>query len=489
MPPTPRWPRTLLLLAALPATALAGCATNPVTGQRQLSLVSQSQEIQIGQQAAQEAAQSIGLVEDQALQDYVQRIGAGLAARSERPDLPWTFRVVDDPTPNAFALPGGYIFVTRGLLGIVNSEAELASVLGHEIGHVTARHSVTQISRAQLAQIGLGVGSILFPGAAQQLGGLASGGLQLLFLSYGRDAERQADDLGFRYARGQGYDVREMADVFRALERVGEQEGRSPLPSWLATHPAPAERIRAVEARLDTAALPAGLAARRAEYLQRIDGLVYGENPRSGYFRDGVFLHPELRFRIAFPQGWATQNLPQAVTAVSPRQDAVMQLTLAEGVATPEAAAQRFFAQGVQQGQTGRETINGLPGVVGYFRAQTQQGVVEGVAGWVSYGGRVYQVIAYTGAGGLGAYDRVFRQTLGSFAQLTDPQALAVQPNRLRVVRVDRRMTLAEFNQRFPSAIPLPELAIVNGVADAGAVLEAGTQAKRVVAGTAAAGG
>lgn len=482
---TLRWPRPKLLAAALCATALAGCAVNPVTGERQLSLVSESQEIQIGQQASQEAAQSIGLVEDAALQAYVQRIGAGLAARSERPGLPWSFRVVDDAVPNAFALPGGYVFVTRGLLGIVNSEAELASVLGHEIGHVTARHSVTQISRTQLAQIGLGVGSILFPGAAQQLGGLASGGLQLLFLSYGRDAERQADDLGFRYARAEGYDVREMADVFAALQRVGEAEGQSPLPSWLSTHPAPAERIRAVQARLDTANLPAGLAARRAEYLQRVDGLAYGENPRNGFFRGGLFMHPELRFRIAFPQGWATQNLPQAVTAVSPRQDAVMQLMLAEGAGSPEAAAQRFFAQGVQQGQTARQTVNGLPAVVGYFRAQTQQGVVDGVAAWVSYGGNVYQLISYTGSGQLGAYEQVFRQTAESFAQLTDPQALAVQPARIRVVRVDRRMTLAEFNQRYPSTIPLAELAIANGVADGNSVLEAGTQAKRVVAGTA----
>lgn len=477
-----QWRR--LALAALCAAPLAGCAVNPVTGERQFALVSESQEIQIGQQAAQEVTQSIGLVQDQALQDYVQRIGAALAARSERPGLPWTFRVVDDPTPNAFALPGGYIFVTRGLLGLVDSEAELASVLGHEIGHITARHQVTQISRAQLAQLGLGVGSILFPGAAQQLGGLASGGLQLLFLSYGRDAERQADDLGFRYARTQGYDVREMANVFRALQRVGEAEGQSPLPSWLATHPAPAERIQAVQARIDTANLPAGLANRRAEYLQRINGLVYGENPRNGYFREGVFLHPELRFRMTFPQGWATQNLPQAVTALSPRRDAVIQLTLS-GDATPEAAAQRFFAQGVQQGQTGRETVNGLPAVVGYFRAQTEQGVVDGVAGFVTYGGRTYQVIAYTSGGQLSGYDRTFRQVIGSFAQLTDPQALAVQPNRISIVRLDRSMTLTEFNQRYPSVIPLTELAIINGVAEGNSVLQNGSQVKRVVRGTA----
>jgi len=121
---------------------VAACATNPVTGKRELSLVSEQQEIQMGQEGAQQVAQEIGLINDQALQQYVQGIGAAIAAKSERPNLPWTFRVVDDPSPNAFALPGGFIFVTRGLLGLMNNEAELASVVGHEIGHVTARHSV-----------------------------------------------------------------------------------------------------------------------------------------------------------------------------------------------------------------------------------------------------------------------------------------------------------------------------------------------------------
>src|SRR3982751_2989188 len=159
---------------------VAACATNPVTGKRELSLVSEQQEIQMGQEGAQQVAQEIGLINDQALQNYLQGVGAAIAAKSERPNLPWTFRVVDDPTPNAFALPGGYIFVTRGLLGMMTSEAELASVLGHEIGHVTAKHQVTMISRAQLAQIGLGLGSVLLP-QLQNLGGLANTGLQLLF--------------------------------------------------------------------------------------------------------------------------------------------------------------------------------------------------------------------------------------------------------------------------------------------------------------------
>ncbi|HEX2189516.1 MAG TPA: M48 family metalloprotease [Longimicrobiaceae bacterium] len=486
MIPVPLRKLRVLALAALLGAGLPGCVINPVTGQRQIALVSESQEIQMGQQAAQEAAQSLGLVDDDALQAYVQRLGARLAAESERPGLPWAFRVVDDATPNAFALPGGYIFVTRGMLNLMDSEAELAAVLGHEIGHVTARHSVTQITRAQLAQLGLGVGSILFPSAAQQLGGLASGGLQLLFLSHGRDAERQADELGFKYALREGYDVREMDDIFASLQRIGDTQGQSPVPSWASTHPAPEERIRAARARADTVPGVERLALRRAEYLGQIDGLVYGENPRNGFFQDGVFLHPELRFRLQFPQGWQTQNLPQAVLAGSPRQDAVIQLTLA-GTGSAEEAAQRFLGQqGIQVGQTFRDRVNGIPVAGSSFQAQTQQGVVAGEVAFLEYGGRVYQLLAYTSASAFGSYDRLFRQVIGTFAPLTDARALAAQPNRLDIVRLDRAMTLSEFNRRYPSVVPIAELALINQVADANASIPAGTLVKRVAAGQAA---
>jgi len=463
----------------------AGCATNPVTGRRQISLVSEAQEVQLGQQSAVQVTQEIGLVPDSALQRYVQNIGGTLAAASERPALPWTFRVVDDPTPNAFALPGGYIFLTRGMLALMNSEAELASVLGHEIGHVTAKHQVTMMSRAQLAQIGLGLGSVLVP-RLQNLGGLASGGLQLLFLSYSRDAERQADDLGFRYAVGQRYDAREMARVFQSLQRVSETErarsGRSPLPSYLASHPGEPERIASVQARAAT--VPAGTATRveAASYLNRLSGMVYGENPRQGYFQQGIFLHPDLRFSIVFPSGWQTQNLPQAVTGGSPRQDAIIQLTLAQQVRTADDAARRFFQQqGVQAGQGGRTTVNGFPAVVVYFQAQTQQGIIAGIAQWLEKDGQVYQVLAYSPGQVFQQYEGTFRQTLNSFASVTDPAVLNIRPNRIRVVRLPQAMTLAQFNTRYPSSIPIEELAIMNQVAGAGTSLPSGAMVKRVV--------
>jgi predicted Zn-dependent protease len=465
--------------AAAACALAAGCATNPVTGRRQLALVSEPQEIQLGRQASQEVAQQLGLVENEALQQYVQRVGEELARESERPALPWTFRVVDDPTPNAFALPGGYIFMTRGMMNLIDSEAELAAVLGHEIGHVTARHSVTQISRAQLAQLGLGVGSIFFPEAAQTFGGLAQTGMQLLFLRYGRDAERQADELGFRYALRERYEVREMDDVFATLMRLGEASGRSSLPSWMASHPAEPERIRSAQARADTVtARP--LAVRRDEYLARIDGLIYGDNPRQGFFRDGVFLHPDLRFRIDFPQGWRTQNLPQAVNALSPQQDAVLQLTTAQGAGAEDAARRFLSQQGIRPGQGSRQGINGNPAVVSYFQAQTQQGVVTGMAAFVEYGGRTYQLLAFAPAQAFARHEPTFRRVIGSFAQVSDPAVLNVRPNRVDIVRTTRQMTLAELNRQHPSVIPLAELAILNQVEGESSVLPAGSW-KRVV--------
>lgn len=474
---------TLALTAGLAATAAAGgCAVNPVTGERQFSLISESQEISMGQEYARQVEASIGLVGDDGLQAYVSGIGETLAAGSERPQLPWRFSVVDDPTPNAFALPGGFIFVTRGLLALMNSEAELATVLGHEIGHVTAKHSVTQMSRQQIAQIGLGLGSVFVPEVAQ-VSDLAGAGLQLLFLKYGRDDEHQADDLGFRYAFDNHYDVRQMADVFRSLERAGESAGQSPVPAWLSTHPFPAERIERTNQRVAALERPLPeLNASESEFLAQVDGVVYGANPRNGFFRGSAFLHPDLRFRIDFPEGWQFQNTTQAVMAGSPQQDALIQLTLAQG--TPEAAAQQFLSQqGIQGTSPARETINGLPAVSMQFEAQSQDAAVRGLALYIAYEDDTYQLLAYSTANRFSGYRTAFEQSLGSFDELTDAQALGVQPDRIEIVQVPEDMTLAQFNQRYPSEIDIAELALINQLTGPDQHIPAGTRMKQVVGG------
>lgn len=471
---------------AIPALlSLAACATNPVTGERELVLVSESQEIQMGQGAKQQVEASLGLVEDPRLQAYVDGIGQRLAAASERPDLPWSFGVIDDPTPNAFALPGGPIYITRGLMNLMDNEAELASVLGHEIGHITARHAVSQLSRAQLAQIGLVAGMILAPEITQTFGGLASQGLQLLFLKYGRDDERQADDLGYRYAGTLNYDVREMVDVFAQLARAGEMAGRSPLPSWLSTHPYPEERIARIQERLaqEDPTLLDQTERARERYLRTIDGLVYGDDPRKGYFEGDLFLHPDLRFRWQLPRGWNTQNMTQAVIGVSPREDAALQLTLAQGGSASQAANAFLSQQGLRVEQGGRTTINGLTAYSALFRANTQQGELAGRIVFIEYDGRVYQILGYSPLSRFSAYDDVFRASLGSFGPLTDPAALAVRPNRVDIVEVPSRMTLGEFQSRLPSVIPMDELALINQVTGPDAVLGRGVLVKRVVEG------
>lgn len=469
-----------LFVIALALTSLASCATNPVSGQRELALVSESQEIEIGRQSAAAAESQLGLVEDPGLQDYVQRLGMQLADASERPALPWTFRVVDDPTPNAFAAPGGYIFVTRGLLALIGNEAEFVSVLGHEIGHVTARHSVTRMSRQQLAQIGLGIGSIVSPQIAK-FSDLAAGGLQVLFLSYGREDERQADDLGYGYALAQGYDVREMVNVFAALQHSAELAGRSPVPTWLASHPNPAERIVRIEERLETlpAATSENLRIGEDDYVTHIDGLMYGTNPRNGYFEDNRFLHPELAFRIDMPEGWQTQNLAQFVVAGSPANDALIQLSIVPD-GRSEAADNFFGQEGLTRGRVEADEINGLDAIIGRFEAQTEQGTLGGIAAFITLADRTYRILAYSPAEKLSGYESVLRRSIGSFGRLTDRAALARQPDRLEIVRLPRSMTLAQFDRAYPSTISLNELAVINQLSGPDSTMPARYPAKRV---------
>jgi predicted Zn-dependent protease len=479
-----RWMRagwTPAGLAVLLAVVLSRCAVNPATGERQLSLIGEGQEIAMGREADQAYAAQLGIYDDAELGRYITDLGTRLAAVSERPDLPWTFRLIDDPTVNAFALPGGFIYITRGILAHMTSEAQLATVLGHEIGHVTARHSVAQMSRAQLAQIGLVGAAIALPEAAGVLD-LAGAGLGLLFLRYGRDDERQADDLGLRYMRRLNYDPREAPVVFTMLERVSAAQGAGRVPEWLSTHPSPENRAGRLRQAIAAAGEDlSGAIVRRDEFIQRLDGLVHGENPREGFFRDTRFLHPELAFEITFPAGWRTANQKQAVLAAPQARDAMMQLTLVSGATTAQQAARAFAAQeGVAAGAITTGPVGALPAAHLDFTARTQQGTVAGRATFIEYGGRVYRVLGYALEPRWSAYRPTVRAAQQSFARVTDRSVLDVQPNRLRIVRLDRAMTLREFAQRFPSVVPAEELALLNQTT-VDATLPAGSRVKQVV--------
>jgi predicted Zn-dependent protease len=446
--------------------AASGCAVNPATGGNQLMLVSEAQEIEMGRQADAAVAQTIGLYADPVWQRYIQQFGARLAAISERPNLPWTFRVVDDPAVNAFAIPGGFVYVTRGLLAHLTSEAELASVVGHEIGHVTARHTAAAMSKQQLIGLSLAVGSLASSQVAKYAG-TANQALGILYLKFSRDDESQADQLGLRYMRRANYDPRQMPEVFRMLDRLSAAEGGSGrLPTWLATHPSPGNRVAAITGQI--AALPqdfSGTSVNRDSYERLLDGLVFGLNPRQGYFTGSQFFHPDLRFRIAFPEGWALNNGAQAVVAVSPAKDAAIELAQ-----TPEpsadAAARAFLSQqGITSGASARVSLaGGLPGVTAPFAVATDNGTLRGTVLFVEYGGAVYGIVAYAPEARWPTYQGMAERAQLSFQRLTDPAALSVQPHHVDIVTLVRSTTIAQLAQERSSPVGAATLALINQV-------------------------
>ena len=456
--------RTSAVIALLAVFLLASCSVNPATGKRELSLVSEAQEVAMGRDSDPQIVAQFGLYPDQELQAYVASLGAELAAKSERPDLPWTFRLLDDPLVNAFALPGGYIYITRGIMAHLNSEAELVGVLGHEIGHVTARHGASQMSKAMLAQIGMVAGMVAAPELAQSYGGMAQQLAGLMFLKYGRDDERQADALGFRYAKGSGWDPRELEKVFKTLGRVSAAAGGGGMPAWASTHPAPENRVELIRARAASEGIGDGqLKVERDSYLQRLDGMTYGPDPRQGFFRDGAFYHPEMAFQMRFPDGWPTQNTRQMVAAIHPDRTAIVQLTLSREE-TVSAASQAFFAQqGIRQGQRWRGMKHN-PSVAHSFEAVDEQGVAQvgGLVSFVEQGGLVLQLVGYGKTDTIRGTSNAVRSALSSFVQLRDRQLLSVEPMRLRVQRAQNGTTLERVAN--DSSVDMSDLELINAV-------------------------
>lgn len=473
---------TALLVVLYSALALLaiGCAVNPVTGKRELSLIPESQEIQMGRDADREIVATMGLYPDEAVQAYVGGLGRKLAASSERPNLPWTFRVVDDPVVNAFALPGGFVYVTRGLMTHLNSEAELVAVLGHEVGHVTAKHGVAQASRAQIAQIGLGVGSLLKPGL-DELAGIASQGIGLLFLKFGRDDERQADDIGFRYLVRSGYDPRPMAEVFDTLARVSAAQGGGRVPSWMSTHPAPENRRAWADGKIAASGIdPSRAVVGRDPYLDRVSGMTFGNDPRQGFFKGDTFHHPAFAFRIDFPPGWKTQNRTDAVDAGSPGQDAAVRLSMA-AADSPQAALEAFLNQkGIQAGSSWQGDVHGLQAAAREFQTTSGQTKVDGVASFVKLDSRVFQIVGFATETGWRDQGSAIRASLASFQRLTDPKILAVRPWKVEIVTTKEAMTLQQFAAKYPGPAPVATVALVNHL-DAAARVPAGTKLKRIV--------
>ena len=441
--------RTGRWIAAAALAGLAGalaCAVNPVTGRREFSLMSESQEIALGQESDPQIVAMYGVYSDAAVSAYVDSLGQRLARVSHRPNLKYTFRVVDSPVINAFALPGGFVYITRGILAHMNNEAELAIVLGHEIGHVTARHGAEQYSRQQLAGLGLGVGSILSPTVAR-VGQLAETGLGLLFLKYGRDDETQADELGVQYATKAGYDPERGVKFFEVLDRQQQESGET-LPGWLSTHPAPADRVTHTQ-QLAAAAKTAGTGYTVGEsaHKSRIDGIVFGDDPRQGFVEGSVFKHPGLVFEWHVPDGWKVQNTPAAVVATEPNGAAQLRLTMAEVKGMTPATLVRQVAEKnnatILEG--GEESIHGYAAYVAVLQVPTEGGASQRillVAIQREASGPIFRILG--AANGLSTWQSRLYSSIRSFGPLRDQKALAIQPNRVRVIAVPKGETLQD---------------------------------------------
>ncbi len=456
------------------ALVLYACSVNPVTGKKEIMLVSEAQELAMGQQSDPAIIANYGLYDSQVLQDFINSRGKEMGAISHKPDLEYKFRILDSPVVNAFAVPGGYVYFTRGIMAHFNNEAEFAGVLGHEIGHITARHSAAQMSKQQLYG-GLFVAGMIVSEEFRQMGELAQQGLGLMFLKFGRDDESQSDELGVSYSTQVGYDAHQMAGFFEVLHRIQKQAGVS-IPEFQSTHPDPVNRFNNVHTLADAYQKESGktdFKVNRNEYLKMIDGLVYGEDPRQGYVKYNTFFHPELKFYFPVPPEWQIVNTPQMVQMASKDGKALMLMTLSQEK-TLQAAVQATVEQdGLQVVESSETTVNGNPAYAMISTLKQQQGQqatqqqqdLRILTYLIQYNGLIYKFHGLANSTDFNTYYRTFNNTMSNFDQLNDPQMINVTPDRLKIVSVSRAGSLQQIlsGMRIPND-SMEEIAILNNM-------------------------
>ncbi len=465
-----RHPISKTILRALGVVLIAwavSCAINPVTGKKEFMLLSPADELAMGQETDPQIVQTFGLYEDADLARYVSGIGNRLGALSHQPNMAYSVKVLDSPVVNAFAVPGGYVYLTRGILAYLNDEAELAGVVAHEIGHIAARHSAQQYSKAQFAQLGLGLGGLVSK-TFRKYAGIAQLGVEMLFLSFSRGDEREADALGVEYSSKAGYDSNHMANLFVSLERLNPGEAQGGLPGWFSTHPNPPDRIAAV--KRDTLIWRDKISqtqfvVNRDQYLKEIDGIVFGEDPRQGYVEGNVFYHPELRIQFPVPPGWKVNNTASQVQMFNQEKNAVILFSMAPEK-TPSAAADAFLTESkavVIKSEVAR--VNGMPANRIISDITTEQGVIRVLSYFIQKDQTVYVFLGYAEQARFDGQFSIFDQTMDRFNILSDSSRINVKPNRLSVKRTTTQGSLSQALQRFGEPENRREvLAIINGM-------------------------
>jgi predicted Zn-dependent protease len=466
-----------LLTAILMLQIGLGCARNPVTGKRELSLMSTEQEIALGKESHPSIVATMGLYEDKKLQAFMNEKGKSMAKVSHRPDLPYQFYIVDSPVVNAFAVPGGYVYFTRGILAHFNNEAEFAGVLGHEIGHITAKHAARSQKSQLLSTIALLGGAVLAPEVVGQNIEALQQGLGLLSLKYSRDHESESDKLGVDYSSKIGYDAREMADFFGTLKRLSEKSGQA-IPEFMSTHPDPGNRFTRVHemAKDYQAKNPASYQVNRDRYLQMIDGITYGEDPKQGFVENGFFYHPELRFQFPVPNNWQSQNSPSQFQMAAKDGKSAMILMLAKGNSLDEAAQNLVKELSLNVLENSKTTINGNPAYVLISRQQQQQQQGQQqqqdpktalqIGTWlIQYNNAIYALHGLSTAADFNASFGTFKQVAENFRTLTDSEKINRKAERVLVKSTPRDGSFREV----VTALGMPanrvdEAGILNGL-------------------------
>lgn len=448
-------------------TSCVALEQNPVSGTTRAFAFTWEQEIQIGRDADQEIVAEFGIYENAELEAYIVELSELILAESHlrRPDAPaqfrnteFTFRLLDSDVVNAFALPGGFVYFTRGLLSHMNNEAQLSVVIGHEIGHVAARHASQRMLQMQIGQMvlvgGAFAGQEIFGVSAESILNLGGTAAQLLFLSHSRDHERESDRLGVEYAARAGFDASEGAAFFRSLQRLSAQHGGG-IPTFMSSHPDPGQREQSMHTLSQQWRDQGFEQTRRNErrFMEMIDGMTIGENPRNGFVRDGMYYHPELAFQYPAPAGWQVQNTPTQVVMFDSEQQGISIFTVEHNATSARQAVELFTNQeGITVESSGTQNVGSIRGYRSVATGTTQDGtelriMVQGL----EHNGRVFRFLNYSAAARYESYQSSFAQIVNGFRNLTDASILNIQPTRLQVVTADR---VGPFSSFLPAQLP-----------------------------------
>jgi predicted Zn-dependent protease len=448
---------------------LTTCAKNPVTGKREVMLISEADEIKLGAESDPEILAEFGVLENPDLQVFINEKGNEMAKISHRSSLPFHFKILDSPVVNAFALPGGYVYFTRGILAHFNNEAQFSGVLGHEIGHVTARHGANQYSKQMLAQLGLAIGSSISK-ELEAFAQIAGVGVQLLFMKFGRADESQSDELGVEYATKTGYDCVQMADFFKTLDKLGGgAEGR--MPAFLSTHPAPLDRFEKVGELTKTwqDKYPSqSFSVNRESYLRRIDGLPYGEDPQQGFVEKEVFYHPALAFYFPVPKDWNLTNAPANVTITEKSGKSMVIFDLAKGNNFDAALKESLEDNDLILVKDKKRRINGFQAMEADLTQKTPNSGAEPLTiklTLIQDGEKMFRFLAIAQGKEVSAFFTAMDKTVNGFSRLNDSEKLNRKVELIQIVNVKKSGSLSDVLAEFKMPVSRhKELAVLNGM-------------------------